>query len=186
MHTKLLLSFIALVLFFTLVVFVIFRNQANFQVQTFDTIPTDYPAALIQPKPPIKTTSTTPEKNTSPKVIQTVQIGGKAISVELVTTQAEQNKGLGGRTGLSADTGMLFIFDHPDRYAFWMKDMNFPIDIIWISEDLHVIYIKKDAKPELYPETYGPSMNAKYVLEVPSGFSDANNVKEGDSILFTY
>jgi len=59
---------------------------------------------------------------------------------------------------------------------------EFPIDIIWINEYGNVVYIKKDAKPELYPETYGPGPNdgeAKFVLEVVSGFSDKNNLKVG-------
>jgi hypothetical protein len=64
--------------------------------------------------------------------------------------------------------------------------MNFPIDIIWISDDMRVVYIKKDARPELYPETYGPNTDAKYVLEVPSGFSDQNHLQIGDSAVFTY
>ena len=79
---------------------------------------------------------------------------------------------------------MLFVFDKPGQYPFWMKDMNFAIDIIWIGEDLRVVYIKKDARPELYPETYTPTENAKYVLEVPAGFSEKNNLKVGDSASF--
>jgi uncharacterized membrane protein (UPF0127 family) len=67
-----------------------------------------------------------------------------------------------------------------------MKDMNFPIDIIWISEDLNIVYIKKDARPELFPESYRPETKAKYVLEVVSGFSEKNNLKVGDRVEFTY
>jgi uncharacterized membrane protein (UPF0127 family) len=54
---------------------------------------------------------------------------------------------------------------------------------------MKVDYIKKNALPQLYPETYGPGVNdmdAKYVLEVVSGFSDKNNIKVGDSVKFTY
>jgi uncharacterized membrane protein (UPF0127 family) len=81
---------------------------------------------------------------------------------------------------------MLFVFDRPDTYSFWMKDMNFPIDIIWLSSDMKVVYTKKNARPELYPEIYIPKEKAKYVLEVVAGFSDKNNLQEGDSVLFTY
>jgi len=59
--------------------------------------------------------------------------------------------------------------------------MNFPIDMIWIGEDMKVIYIKKNAEPESYPETFGPDANAKYVLEILAGFSDQNNLQVGDS-----
>ena len=117
-----------------------------------------------------------------------VIIAGQKIKVDLALTPAEQSQGLSGRVGLGNDEGMLFIFDTPGRYPFWMKDMNFPIDMIWLSEDMKVIYIKKDARPELYPETFGPredSPDAKYVLEVVSGFSDKNNLNVGDSVTFT-
>ncbi len=187
MHTKILISFIALVLFFTFIVFAIFRNQNNFTVQTFDTVPITDPTTPISTHVQASTlTKTTPTKSSTSKTIQSVYLGGTRVNVDLATTQDEQSKGLSGRVGLQDHTGMLFVFERPDRYAFWMKDMKFAIDMIWISEDLHVVYIKKDAKPELYPETYGPSTNAKYVLEVASGFSDTYHIKEGDSVSFIY
>ena len=49
------------------------------------------------------------------------------------------------RNKLKEDEGMLFVFDHSDKYSFWMKDMNFPIDIIWIGEDLQIVFIKKNS-----------------------------------------
>ncbi len=123
------------------------------------------------------------------KNITGLEINGKYVKVELALTPAQQEQGLSGRKTLAENSGMLFIFDKPGQYPFWMKDMNFPIDIIWLSEDMKVIYIKGDARPELYPESYGPSAvdgSAKYVLEVVDGFSDKNNLKVGDSVQFTY
>ena len=118
--------------------------------------------------------------------IKYVKLAGQNIKVDLVLTPIERERGLSGRLGLDDNEGMLFIFSRSDKYNFWMKDMNFPLDIIWISGDMKVIYIKKNARPELYPETYGPEENAKYVLEVVSGFSDRNNLRVGDEIKFTY
>lgn len=118
--------------------------------------------------------------------IKYIKIAGQDIKVELALTREEQEQGLSGRQSLGQNTGMLFVFDKPGRYDFWMPDMNFPIDIIWLDKNMKVIYIKKDARPELYPETYGPDQDAKYVLEVASGFSDKNNLKIGDSAVFTY
>src|SRR3989344_4856986 len=118
--------------------------------------------------------------------IKYVKLTGQSIKVDLAFTPAIQEQGLSGRSELREAEGMLFIFSEPDQYSFWMKVMNFSIDIIWISEDMKVVYIKKDAKPELYPETYKPEKDAKYVLEVVSGFSEKNNLKEGDKVLFTY
>ncbi len=121
--------------------------------------------------------------------IKQVKIAGQNIKVDLALTSAVQAQGLSGRASLAEDQGMLFIFDTAGNYPFWMKDMNFAIDIIWLSEDLKVIYIKKDARPELFPETYGPNKsmkNTKYVLEVVSGFAEKNNLKVGDKIEFVY
>lgn len=125
-------------------------------------------------------------KSFAPENIKYVKIAGQNIKVDLALTSAEQEQGLSGRPSLDNNTGMLFIFENPGDYPFWMKDMNFPIDIIWVGEDLRVVYIKKDAKPELYPEIYNPEKDAKYVLEVDSAFSEKNNLKEGDRVEFTY
>ncbi len=127
-----------------------------------------------------------PSKNFIPEDIKYVRIAGQSIKVDLALTAVEQQKGLGGRNGLKENEGMLFVFDQPGKYYFWMKGMNFPIDIIWIGEDMKVVYIKKNAQPEAFWETYGPDTNVKYVLEIIAGFSEKNNLKVGDNVLFTY
>src|SRR3989344_341508 len=104
--------------------------------------------------------------------IKYVALNETKIKVDLATTEAEQVKGLSGRESLNEKEGMLFIFDRPGKHYFWMKDMNFPIDMIWIDEDLEIIYIKKDAKPDDFLQTFGPDEDTKYVLEVVAGFSD--------------
>ena len=121
--------------------------------------------------------------------VQYVKVAGQNIKVSLALTEEEHAQGLSGWSELKENEGMLFIFSQPGHYPFWMKGMDFPIDIIWLTEDMKVIYIKKDARPESYPETYGPDvslMDAKYVLEVVSSFSDNNNLKEGDGVEFIY
>lgn len=120
------------------------------------------------------------------KEIKIVKIAGQDIKVDLAITQQQEEKGLSGREGLAEDKGMLFIFERPFVYGFWMKDMLFPIDIIWINEHQQVVYIKENASPEAYPEIYTPKENAKYVLEVKTGFARKNNLKIGDTVLFTY
>ena len=130
-----------------------------------------------------KPTQVTPEISYAKKE---VTLGNTRYILEVADTDFLRERGLSYRTSLAPQTGMLFVFDTPRVSRFWMKDMNFPIDIIWLSEDLKVVYIKKDARPEFFPETYEPKENAKYVLEVVSGFSGKNNLKEGDKVKFTY
>ncbi|MFA5095344.1 MAG: DUF192 domain-containing protein [Candidatus Paceibacterota bacterium] len=116
--------------------------------------------------------------------INYIKIAGKTLKIDLALTSEIQAKGLSGRNTLKEDEGMLFVFNYTGKYSFWMKDMNFSIDIIWIGEDLRVVYIKKDARPESYPEAFAPDRDAKYVLEVLSQFSEKNNLKEGDKVEF--
>ncbi len=123
-----------------------------------------------------------PVKNFAPENIKFVNIAGQNIQVDLALTPEIQAQGLSGRKSLEKNSGMLFIFNYPDKYAFWMKDMNFAIDIVWISEDMKVVYIKENALPSSYPETYEPEKPAKYILEVVSGFSQKNNLKIGDDV----
>lgn len=120
------------------------------------------------------------------KNIKVVQIGGQNIYVDVASSSLDQQRGLGGKQEMGANQGMLFMFDRPGKYVFWMKDMNFPIDIIWIDKNLKIVYIKKAASPLLFPETYKPELDSMYVLETKSGFSDTFNVKIGDSVSFIY
>ena len=123
-------------------------------------------------------------KNVEVNQIHFVKIAGKILKVDLALTLEEQEQGLSGRNKLREDESMLFVFDYINKHPFWMKDMNFAIDIIWIGENLRVVYIKKNAQPESYPETFLPKQDAKYVLEVLSQFSEKNNLKEGDRVEF--
>lgn len=110
--------------------------------------------------------------------------GGKEITLprgtvyaEVADTQASRTQGLSGRSGLALDEGMLFVFDYSGKYGFWMKDMLFPIDMVWINEDGVVVHVVRNATPESYfghnpPETFVNVPDAKYVLEVASGQAD--------------
>lgn len=95
-----------------------------------------------------------------------------------------QSLGLGGRDGLEVGQGMLFIFAQSGIYPFWMKDMHFAIDIIWISADKKIVYMAQDITPSTYPSTFGPSSPVRYVLEVPANFAVHNNFQIGDTVAF--
>ncbi|MBP9714945.1 MAG: DUF192 domain-containing protein [Candidatus Pacebacteria bacterium] len=117
--------------------------------------------------------------------IKNVEVANQKIKVDVVNTPETRAQGLSGRESLAENEGMLFVFDNPSDYSFWMKDMNFSIDMIWIGEDMKITYIKKNATPESYPEGFGPKeKTSKYVLEVFSGFSDKYDLETGDKVLF--
>ena len=123
--------------------------------------------------------------DTSPKVT----IGKTVIPVEVRATQEELEKGLSGRTSLNPESGMIFLFKNPGKYKFWMPDMHFAIDIIWIDENKKIVGIHKDVSPEFDPENpefFIAPKPAKYVLEVNSGFSEKNNIAIGNEVIFEY
>jgi uncharacterized membrane protein (UPF0127 family) len=104
---------------------------------------------------------------------------GAIIHLEIASTAAQQEQGLGGRDSLAQDSGMLFVFIHSSRYPFWMKDMRFPLDIIWLDSSFSVVHVKKHASPESFPELFTPSRDALYALEVNAGVADRLGISDG-------
>lgn len=105
-----------------------------------------------------------------------ITIDGIELNVELAETSEEKARGLSERDGLAEDQGMLFIYDSPAFYSFWMKDMNFPIDIIWINEDFQVVDITKNFKTESFPQKVEPQDPAQYVIEVNAGWAESRRI----------
>ena len=101
-----------------------------------------------------------------------ITINGTSIEVEIADTSRTREKGLSDRKGLDDGRGMLFIFDSPAQYGFWMKDMNFAIDIVWIDENYRVVDIKENISPDTFPQVFYPARETKYVLELPTGAVD--------------
>ena len=104
-----------------------------------------------------------------------------SIAVSIAGTDLERVQGLSHTEALPEGAGKLFIFDTIGLYGFWMKDMRYSIDIIWLDEEMTVVTIKEGVVPESYPETFYPSTESKYVLEVPAGFSTENGIAVGQS-----
>ncbi len=106
------------------------------------------------------------------------------ITVSVVDTPAERMQGLSGRDGLRPNEGMLFIFPEDEIYSFWMKDMRFPIDIIWLSAEGEVVGATVHVGPETYPETFSSPEPVRLVLEVPAGFVAAHGISLSSKIAF--
>ncbi len=107
---------------------------------------------------------------------------GIELKAEVLRTAQEKTKGLSGRKNLPPDQGALFVYDEPALYNFWMKDMNFAIDIIWLGQDLKIVDITHEAKPESFPEKFSPKVRAQYVLEVNAGFAKNNSINIGSQV----
>ena len=115
----------------------------------------------------------------------TVTVGNVKYVLLLAETTQELERGLSVVSSLSPSFGMFFIFQTSAKYSFWMRDMKFPIDIIWIDDSLHVVFIKESVSPETYPDMFVPPTPALYVLEVSAGEVGKNKIKVGDSVTFT-
>ena len=120
-----------------------------------------------------------------------ILIGNQNIKAIIADDDCKLTLGLSGNNGLKDDQGMFFIFDKEGNYGFWMKDMKFSLDMIWINSSFEVVGIEKNVSPDTYnasdkkkSEIFGESYSARYVFELPAGFSDKNNVKIGDKIIF--
>lgn len=109
-------------------------------------------------------------------------INGETFIVEIARTDEERNLGLSGRETLPEGRGLFFIFNIPGKYGFWMKDMNFPIDIIWIDESWRVIGVERDINPETFPKIFYPVRAIKYVLELPAGTAKEKGIDDGSIV----
>lgn len=113
-----------------------------------------------------------------PKAV--VEIGGHKFQAEIVLDQKQQEKGLGGRAELCPDCAMLFSFPNGGIHSFWMKDMRFNLDIIWIS-DGQIVYIARNV-PYNSPDVITPHVASNQVLEINGGLVDKYRFQVGDSV----
>ncbi len=113
-------------------------------------------------------------------------LGGTPIYVDVADTEEEIVRGLSGRESLGPQQGLLFRFPRPGYWEFWMKDMLFPIDIVWLDGNLRVIDIKHDAQPSSYPESFRPIAPASLVIEVNAGFTEIYGIKIGEAARFGF
>ncbi|MBF0511812.1 MAG: septum formation protein Maf [Candidatus Omnitrophica bacterium] len=117
-------------------------------------------------------------------VLPQVCDGKDCVKVEVVSKLSDMEKGLMGRIGLVRGKGMLFVFGTEDRQSFWMKNMLFDLDILWIGLDGHIVYLGQNI-PRCISEpcpVYSPENKAKYVLELNSGYTLAHQWKLGDRL----
>lgn len=114
---------------------------------------------------------------------QAGEFGGVSLRLEYATTPEARERGLGGRTEVQKDYGMLFVFQEDGTYGFWMKDTLAPLDIFWLDSDEHVVSIVSDVATSSYPNVFYPSAPARYVLETAAGFARAHSIATGTPLL---
>ena len=111
---------------------------------------------------------------------------GRAYRVEVAATPAARAQGLMFRESLSPGRGMLFLFPAPSVESFWMKNCNFPIDIVWMDANRKVLFVSAHTPPcsEDPCPTYGPKVQSLFVLEIPDGAAAKEKIVPGALLKF--
>lgn len=115
-----------------------------------------------------------------------VTAGGNTFRVSVAKTQEQSEKGLSGKRSMGENEGMLFVFDTPGYYGFWMKEMKFPLDILFIHDN-KIVTIYKNVPAPSTPDTkslpvYKPMAPSDKVLEINAGQADKYSIKTGDTV----
>jgi uncharacterized protein len=116
-----------------------------------------------------------------------ISIKGVELSTKIPTTQELMGKGLAVKNELKENESMLFVFDKPEKHSFWMKDMKFPIDIIWLDSNGKIVHIEENLEPcplVIICPSYTPNADSQYVLETAAGFTQRHNISLGTNIDF--
>lgn len=111
-------------------------------------------------------------------------IGDVQISLGVAKSEKEHEMGLSYQKELGFDQGLLFLFEDTIPHGIWMKKMNFPIDVLWLSDTGTILYIKEAFSPDSYPEVVSPKVPASMVLELSSGFVRRHQIGVGDQVIF--
>ena len=115
----------------------------------------------------------------------TATINNQTFKLFVAKSAKEKEIGLSGKDSLSQDYGMYFPFEKPDYYSFWMKNMKFSIDMIFLSSN-KIVTIYENLEPPLKdlknPPLYKPSEPADAILEINAGLSKKYNIKIGDGV----
>ena len=116
-----------------------------------------------------------------------ITIGKQTFTLDIADTDEKRSQGLSGRGKLEETQGMLFLFPQKDMYAFWMKDMLFPLDLIWIDEDTVVDISENVPIPftATYLPRYQPKAPVNRVLEVNSGLTKKYGIIPGMKVAFS-
>lgn len=108
-----------------------------------------------------------------------IEINNTNISISIADTPKTQEQGLSDTLSLKPQTGKLFVFDHPSMYGFWMKDMHYALDFVWMDQNLKVIHTDSDITPATYPQVFYPPDEVKYVLEINAGENKKFGISDG-------
>ncbi|MEM9336595.1 MAG: DUF192 domain-containing protein [Patescibacteria group bacterium] len=110
-------------------------------------------------------------------------VGSVPVLASVADDREERILGLSGVPGMQEDEVKLFVFPRDDTWSFWMKDMLFSIDMIWVSATGTIVHIEESVSPETYPTSFKPDSPARYVVETVAGFSEKHGITKGEQVI---
>lgn len=121
------------------------------------------------------------------KKTPTAEIDNHTFNLYVAKSDKDKQIGLSKYKNIDNTKGMVFSFSKPNYYPFWMKEMKFPIDIIYIKDGKIVTIYKNVPTPtnDSSLPIYNSKAPADRVLEVNAGLSQKYNFKEGDRVAFS-
>jgi uncharacterized membrane protein (UPF0127 family) len=120
--------------------------------------------------------------------IGTIKIDETVLEVQIADTEPRRVRGLMFQDQLPYDQGMIFVFNESGVYSLWMLNMQFSLDMIWFDENGDIVHIEKNIPPCKTPtqimacQSIVPSGEAKYILEVTSGFIEEFNITKDSKL----
>lgn len=111
-----------------------------------------------------------------------LRVGQAEVKIEIADTVEKRSTGLSGRDSLGEDEGMMFVFDQPGQYGFWMKGMRFALDFVWIRQG-RVVEVSESVSAEDQTQVYQPKEPIDTMLEVNAGWAARHGVKAGDDVV---
>lgn len=108
------------------------------------------------------------------------------LKIQTALTPQARSLGLSNRETLDPFDGLLLVFKESDYHGVWMKDMNFPLDIIWLDQNGKVVHLEKTIQPQTYPQSFKPEKKASFVLELKAGKIDQLEIKNNSIFLLSY
>jgi uncharacterized protein len=113
-----------------------------------------------------------------------VTIGERIIlQASVADSIPERIKGLSNTPYLPEGVVKLFAFGAEGEHGIWMKDMNYPLDIIWVAKNGVIVHIEERVSPETYPESFSSPKPAWYVIEANAGFVASSSLAVGDEVV---
>lgn len=113
------------------------------------------------------------------------RLGSGVFHLRVANDEPARVRGLSGVEKLGKTEGLLMVFDTNDKHGIWMKDMQLPLDIIWLDISKVIIHVVSNAQPENPAKTvYNPKKPARYVIELPAGVTRQYGIKVGQTATF--